>query len=251
MLLIAVTHLWPFPHKVEGRFLVIKHAGLGCREVGVLPQLLASYRVFPQSLKVAHFDYGNEEITLTMAAITVAGGHMVKLKVYKCHYQQCHIKQRSWWITPPQADRVEEILVTHLCRSGGQQASSVTLHPTAIMLLSHLHHCTAAARLVFSPWGNRQHASSNISSHFPGLGPEATLRPGSTVRGTSALGRTPCVTDRQQQVYSVQCSVHLVYTPCNLWSIGKCSQHFNADFLWWGLNTFNFEIGRHGMRIKW
>ena len=83
MLLIAATHLWPFPHKVEGRFLVIEHAGLGCREVGVLPQLLASDRVFPQSLKLgsAHFDDGNEEITLTIASITVAGGHMVKLKM--------------------------------------------------------------------------------------------------------------------------------------------------------------------------
>ena len=88
MLLIAATHLWPFPHKVEGRFLVIEHAGLGCREVGVLPQLLASDRVFPQSLKLgsAHFDDGNEEITLTMAAITVAAGHMVKLKMYKCRH---------------------------------------------------------------------------------------------------------------------------------------------------------------------
>ena len=62
---------------------MIEHAGLGCREVGVLPQLLASDRAFPQSLKLrsAHFDDGNEEITLTMAAITVAAGHMVKLKM--------------------------------------------------------------------------------------------------------------------------------------------------------------------------
>ena len=62
---------------------MIEHAGLGCREIGVLPQLLASDRVFPQSLKLgsAHFDVGNEEITLTIASITVAGGHMVKLKM--------------------------------------------------------------------------------------------------------------------------------------------------------------------------
>ena len=47
------------------------------------------------------------------------------------------------------ADRVEEILVTHLLGCGGQH-SSVTLHPTAITLVSHLHHCTTAPPPVFS-----------------------------------------------------------------------------------------------------
>ena len=90
---------------------------------------------------------------------------------------------------------------------------------------------------IFPAWGPRQHcgqAPLHVAGHV--------CTGSRTLRNWQAAPGVHC---------TVLSTPGVQYTPCNLWSIGKCSQHFNADFLWWGLNTFNCEIGRHGMHIKW
>ena len=48
----TTTHLWPFPDKVEGRFLVIEDTWLRGGEVWILPKFISSYRAFSQSFKL-------------------------------------------------------------------------------------------------------------------------------------------------------------------------------------------------------
>ena len=82
-----LTHLWPFPDEIERRFLMIKHAGLGCGEVRILPQFIPRYWILSKSFKLwtaaAHF---------VLIVITFSSK---KWQLMSCHYR--HLSNVSLW----------------------------------------------------------------------------------------------------------------------------------------------------------